>query len=192
MSKDGYLISKVSCQTLKKSKTLPKPALVGRMVRLVLGLASSLFVYFLFTQGKHDIVGSSLPTNLLVWAGIIVALYAFSDLITVGWSFSRGIRPILTVLVLVGILTIWDFIQMGRPWSSQLGWFVYIWLIYTFGHYGIAYILAGLLATPGCETRSLPYLWARLTGKQATEHMCQGIVNVDKVDAWEVKKKYQR
>jgi hypothetical protein len=175
-------------QTYKEPGTLPKPGPIGRTVRLILGIASLLFVFFLITDGKQDIVAANLPTQLIVWAGIVVGLYAFSDVIDIGWRLRWEKWPLVAVLVLAGIFGAWSFMQYGSWWSYPLGWFVYIWLFYTFGHLGVAYVLAGVSATPGCEMRSIPYLWALLTGKENPEHACQGLVDVSKIDEWEHRK----
>jgi hypothetical protein len=60
---------------------------------------------------------------------------------------------------------------------------------FSYGHLGIAYVLVGVLASPGCEMRSIPYLWALLTSKESPEHACQGLVDVSKIDEWESGKK---
>ncbi len=176
-------------QTYKEPGTLPKPRLVGRIVRLIVGIASMLFVLFLLAGGKQDIVTTHLPSELIVWAGIAVGLYVFSDVVDIGWRLGWGKYPLVAIGGLAVVFGAWSFVQYGSWWSYPLGWFVYLWLLYTYGHLGIAYVLAGVLASPGCEMRSIPYLWALLSGKESPEHACQGLVDVSKIDEWESGKK---
>lgn len=44
-------------------------------------------------------------------------------------------------------------------------------------------VLAGILATPGCEMRAIPHLWGLLTGNRIREHYCPGFF--DNLDRWD-------
>ena len=57
------------------------------------------------------------------------------------------------------------------------------WMIVIYGHLGISFVLATLLATPGCEMRAIPQLLGMASGKQAAEHYCPAFI--DKIDHWE-------
>ncbi|WP_223668512.1 hypothetical protein [Kangiella shandongensis] len=64
-----------------------------------------------------------------------------------------------------------------------LNGFSLLWLLYVFVHLGISFILAALIATPGCEMRAIPHAYSLLTGRQYREHFCPGFL--DRVDKWE-------
>jgi hypothetical protein len=60
---------------------------------------------------------------------------------------------------------------------------VFVWLLYTLGHLGVSFVLAAVIATPGCEMRSLPQLGAKLRRRTTDMHYCPGILTP--VDRWE-------
>ena len=57
------------------------------------------------------------------------------------------------------------------------------WVYYWFVHLGFSFFLAAVLATPGCEMRSIPHLWTLITRRATKEHYCPGFL--DRLDRWE-------
>jgi hypothetical protein len=53
-----------------------------------------------------------------------------------------------------------------------------------YGHLGIAFVLSAIIATPGCEMRSIPDLFGRVIGKPSEEHHCPAAF-ITKIDEWE-------
>lgn len=62
-----------------------------------------------------------------------------------------------------------------------------VWLLYTFGHLGISFILAAALATPGCEMRAPWHLWTLMSGRRTQEHYCPGVLTP--IDRWEARRR---
>jgi hypothetical protein len=165
-----------------------RPRRVGRLVRLALGIASLLFALLVVVDGRPLLVAGAPPTNLLLWSGMALGLYVFADVVNVGWALRLGVVPPIAVLTLAAALSVWSLAHSGGWWPHALGWLVYVWLLYTWGHLGVSYVVAGLLATPGCEMRAIPHLWSLLTRRAPAEQACQGVVNLDTIDAWERRK----
>ena len=76
-----------------------------------------------------------------------------------------------------------DFGLFGTWWGWPLGAFVRVWMVYWSLHLGGSFVLAALIATPGCEMRAVPHLTSLITGHAAKEHYCPGFI--DPLDRWE-------
>ena len=61
-----------------------------------------------------------------------------------------------------------------------------VWVVYTFGHLSLSFLLSAPIATPGCEMRAIPHLWTVLMGRATEEHYCLGAL--DAIDRWEVRR----
>ena len=61
---------------------------------------------------------------------------------------------------------------------------IWIWELYVFSHLGLAFIIAGVIGTPGCEMRAFHDLYSRLTGVPTKEHYCP-IGPLHPIDQWE-------
>ena len=165
--------------------TLLKPGLIGRLVRLVLGIVCLYFVLGLVVDGL-GLVGWKVPTDQRMWFGVLFGLWVFSYVVNIGFTRSWGRNPTAAVVVVAWGIWIVGMVQNGSPWSPALGWFVRIWLLYTYAHLGVSFILSALIATPGCEMRALPHLWTIVTGQDTAEHYCPGAL--DRIDRWEAER----
>ena len=172
-------------QSYVKTGTLPKPGPIGRIFRLLLGIYLLYVVYQIFAAPPSGLI-NALPEHIGLWIGILFAFWVFPEALHIGWSLPRGNWPRVAIVVLAVIAGLWGFIQFGSFMAPPLSWLVYVWLIYTFGHLGVALVLSSLIATPGCEMRSIPHLWTLLTGKGTSEHFCLGFL--DNIDKWELRK----
>ncbi len=163
--------------------TLRRPGPIGRAVRLIFGMVCGYAVVLLVTRGTGMITTRDLNEPAW-WPLIALGLWLFPYVVNIGfgktWKRSHLLAALLAlaaVLAILGRLTSQSF--LGPP----LGVFVYAWLLYTFGHLGISFLLAGVLATPGCEMRAIPHLWGLISGRPAKEHNCPGILSP--IDRWE-------
>lgn len=163
--------------------TLKRPGPIGRAVRLTLG---ALILYGLANIVQHagTIVArpfSSLD-NLVIL--IAVALCVFNYVVNIGFGRNWGWRPLLTALVVLALAAAGGFLATGSLDSAILGVPLVLWLGYFYAHLGISFVLAAILATPGCEMRSIPEALGRIRGQPTQEHHCPAAF-IAKIDAWE-------
>ena len=163
--------------------TLVRPGPIGRLVRLALALGCVYVMFELIAVGS-GLFTSTNPTITAWLLPIAMGLYVFPDVLNIGFGKSwRRSRVTGALLVLAGLAALIGKISFGSFLASPLGGLIYVWLFYTFGHLGIAFLLAVILATPGCEMRSIPQLWGLITSSSQKEHYCPGMLSP--LDRWE-------
>ena len=161
--------------------TIPEPGPIGRALRLGWGILIAAAVWSAIDL-RDEFLGPGVPHGGW-WIGIAIALMVAPYVINIGWGRNwRGI-PRLVVIVVIVAGTIVSQLIAGTWWSAPLGWVVLAWYVYTLSHLGISFILAAVLATPGCEMRAIPHLWTKVTGRPTWEHVCPG--HISRIDAWE-------
>ena len=163
--------------------SLPKPRLLGRLVRLGLGVWLLSGLFMLITDGWRGLVDTTPPAHWTMWAFIGLAFLVTPYVINIGFTRNWKRRPQIAI-ALTGVLLIGlDLALYGTWWAPPLGAFVWAWLAYFAAHLGFSFVLSALIGTPGCEMRSIPHLWTLITGRETKEHYCPGII--DTVDRWE-------
>jgi len=170
--------------------TLSRPGIMGRIVRFLMGvLVLSAFyqeadVAFAFITGTRY-MDAFPPQSPFFWISVLITFWVFPYVINIGWTKAWGRWPQLVIGLLAGIAILWGIGQFGNWWAPPLEVLLLAWMTYTFGHLGLSFLLASLIATPGCEMRAIPHLWTLLTGRKTKEHYCPGFL--DPVDNWESK-----
>jgi hypothetical protein len=160
-----------------------RPGPVGRLVRLSLGIAClyGLYELILHHQSIIERPVSVLP-NLAI--PVIVALLIINYVVNIGFGRSWGRWP-SNVSVVVGMaLAFLGWMLLGTPNHPVLGFALWLWLVCFCAHLGISFLLAALIATPGCEMRSIPELLGRISGRVTKEHHCPAAL-ISRVDIWE-------
>ena len=76
------------------------------------------------------------------------------------------------------------YLQTGAIESLVLARAIWVFELYLFAHLGVCFLLAALLATPGCEMRSIHHLYSILTGQPTAEHHCP-VGPLTAIDRWE-------
>ena len=167
--------------TFVQPGTLARPKLIGRVVRLFLGL---LCCYGALSYGK--ILGvflrSELPP-LQLFLGPALGYWLLPPVVNLGWGVNWKNRPRVVFLLLGAAAIAADLALYGNLWGPPLGGLFYTATVYTLGHLGISFLLSALLSTPGCEMRALPDLFGKLLGRAPMEHHCPGFI--DPLDKWE-------
>ena len=141
------------------------------------------FIVMIMIKGTSVLVGFSFPKHPGWWIGIAIGFYVFSYVVNIGYTRTWGLWPQLIISLAIIIFAAFNLIRWRSIWGPLLGWFILFWLAYVYGHLGISFILAGVLATPGCEMRAIPDFWARISGRESKEHCCPGFIG--QVDRWE-------
>jgi len=163
--------------------SLNRPGLLGRLVRLVLGLACcyGLYQLILYRESIVETPVSVLPNMAVL---VLVALFIINYVVNIGFSRSWGRWPSYISIIVAVVLAALGWIQFGTPDHPVLGVALWLWLVYFYTHLGVSFLLAAIIATPGCEMRSIPEIIGRATGRAAAEHHCPAAF-IAWIDAWE-------
>ena len=168
---------------LVEAGTLTKSGPVGRIFRLLLG---TLCLYGLFevVRVAPYLVADPVSTLPGLSVLILIVLWILNYVINIGFSKDWKHYPVMVSLIFFGIIALGGFLLTGNPGSNLLGIALLVWLTYFYAHLGISFVLAALLATPGCEMRSIPELYGKITGKESKEHHCPSSI-ISSIDKWE-------
>lgn len=163
--------------------SLPVPRWYGRLVRFVMGAAlllwlipSLISVFPILRQT------TSIPTNISFWLIVFFALANVQHVVNLGLGRSWGRWPQAVSLAIVGGVALLNLGLTGQLWGPFVSLAIFVWLLAVYLPLGVAFVLAGLLGTPGCEMRSFNHLTSRFTGSDPVEHFCPG--GIDFVDRW--------
>ena len=166
---------------------LPRPGVLGRVVRLGLGLGLASGVYSLSTTGTALIPGTEIPAHWTFWLYVAFVAAVTPYVVNIGFGTNWRRRPQYAALAVVGLLLTVDLLIWGSWWAWPLGTFLWLWLMYVSIHLGGSFLVAAVIGTPGCEMRAFPHLWTVLSGRATREHVCPGFL--DRVDRWEASRR---
>lgn len=163
--------------------TVVKPGPIGRIGRFVLGSLSLSFVTGILPYYSRFINSNPLDNSSPYLIGVLIAFIVLNDVVNIGFNVSwrRRSQAIFLVLVLLAIAV--DLLLYGSMWGPPMGIVIFLMSILTHLYLGISHILAALIATPGCEMRSIPHLVAKLRRRDIESVVCPG--HWDAVDNWE-------
>lgn len=160
---------------------LPSPGLLGRSMRLALGLAMLAFLYPLLTVWRTDMWAGRLPLDdaaFYVLAGL--ALWVTSYVFNIMIRAQFGQRTLAVVLLGAASAGAAGYALEGAFPNIAFGAYLWVWFGLLCGLLGPAHLLAAALGTPGCEMRSYAHLRARLRGGDVGEVVCPG--GIDRFD----------
>lgn len=135
--------------------SLPKPRLVGRLVRLVLGVLLVFFFVELVTAVSSPGSAFLLPqTGWNVpggdwWIAAAICFFVLPVVINSGFGRRWGGWPRMVFLALAAGATLWDWLAYGSLWAPPLAVLILLLVAYVLAHAGISYLVAAVAATPG-------------------------------------------
>lgn len=169
-------------QEYHEQGSLPPPRIIGRLVRLFLGIAC----LDLFRQIVDDIPGMiqrGWPMNTVAICTAVLGFYLLRPVTNLGFTLkpNHGAQIVVAAGTLLVVLYEWlaGMPLFGEPFTA----FLMLWMAYVFGFLGISFVVAAIIKTPGCEMRSTSHLWSIITGKGTLEHPCPGFIT--HLDNWE-------
>ena len=123
--------------------TLPTPGLLGRLIRLILGVG----IMFWLLPGLIQSIpalpnAANVPTNLLFWGIVVLTFVNMNHVINLGLGKSWGHKPQLLFLLLTVVALAADVVGYGRFWAPPLATLLVLWLILINLSLGIAFLLA--------------------------------------------------
>ena len=174
-------MSKKGIYNFEEKGTLEKPSIIGRIARFALGMACLYFIYALILYGEGVIY--SLESNVMTWFAVITAFYLTNHVVSIGFGKKWGQMPrIILILLSAGLIVISLFTE-GQVLGASFRYFLYVFLFYFYLHLGVSFVISAIIATPGCEMRSIPHLYTIFTGKRTQQHYCPGFIG--DIDRWE-------
>jgi len=166
--------------------TLPKPGPIGRIIRFALGILCVWYVKGLVDISDNLIAGDG-HIRAVVWNGIIPGMFLVSYIINIGFSRAWGKRPaIVSAALVIAGAGIGHLLQRSIE-TELLARTIWVWEMYLFSHLGLAFLIAGVIGTPGCEMRAFHHLYSRITGVPTKEHFCP-VGPLHPIDQWEARR----
>ena len=160
--------------------SLPRPGLLGRGIRLSLGVAVLLLLGGLLTGWRDDLWAGLPPFDvgfaILVCLALYFTSYVFNIALGLGWG-QRTLAGVLAGAAMAGLV---GYAVEGALPNAWLGIYVWSWLVAFCALLGPAHLLAAALGTAGCEMRSYAHLRARLRGGDVSSVACPG--GIDRFD----------
>lgn len=168
---------------LDEPGSLPLPGPIGRLSRLGLGALCLWYVSGLI-QVSDELIGSDGHIRSLVWNGVLFGLFLISYVVNIGYSQAWKKWPAIVSAIVFAILGLVGYVTSGTVESNLLARSLWLWELYMFSHLGMAFIVAGVIGTPGCEMRAFHDLYSRITGVATKEHYCP-VGPLHPIDQWE-------
>lgn len=174
---------------LSEKGSLPKPGPLGRLLRLALAyLLLAGFTYELWDD-RAMLTGGEFEPYGLIWNGLVIGLLVVSYVVNIGFSRDWKKWPAAVSAGALAALALADFALSGDWTGRYFGTGFFLWSLYVFTHLGVAFLIAAVIGTPGCEMRAFHDLFSKATGTEVKEHFCpaafiQGIDNWESKQAW--------
>ena len=170
---------------LVEEGSLERPGQAGRIVRFALG-ALCLYAIYELVVYRQAIINTPVSVIPNIAFLIFVAILIINYVVNIGFGKSWGRLPsylsIAALLILGGV----SWSMFGTLDHPLLGAVLWGWLFYFYAHLGLSFVLSAIIATPGCEMRSIPQLLGQVSGRAAREHHCPASL-ITRVDSWERK-----
>ena len=170
---------------LDEPGSLPRPGPLGRIVRFAFGILCLSQVYGLIQVAENPI-GADGHIRSVVWNGIFIGLFLISYVVNIGFSRAWKKWPALASAGFFLAIAGFGYLTAGTVETEALARSVWLWELYLFSHLGIAFVVAAVIGTPGCEMRAFHDLYSRLTGNPTKEHFCP-IGPLHPIDQWEAR-----
>jgi len=129
----------------------PAPLVIGRTVRIVVGVVLLYFFVVLIREAPHILAarsGWSVPRGSW-WVGAIVLILALPSVVNGGFGRRWGAWPQLIYVLLLCGAALWDRLAYKSLWAPPLGSLILLLFLYVLGHAGLSFVVAGIAATPG-------------------------------------------
>lgn len=164
----------------RATSALPRPRLLGRLARLLLGAGIASMLFLTSPAELADPDG-------LFWFLALLAFLSLPGFVDVLLGLQWRRKSQLFILLLGAVAAGLNLALYGQVWIPLLAWLVYGVIVIVLGVQALSFLLAALLRTPGCEWRALPHLLALLQGGEVDVEPCS--IYLHKLDAWEARRR---
>lgn len=153
---------------------LPRPGAVGIGIRLLLAAALAAMLVGAFSAAGAYWDGLADP--LAPWTAYAFLLLFTSRVVNEALGTDWGLRP-LAFLAIGGVIAIGVGAGQGDLFGPAFGTYIWASLVLVGGTMAVAFFLAAVLRTPGCELRAYADLWTRLRGGEPAAVACKGWID---------------
>lgn len=147
-------------------------------MRLIFGVGCGWLVVELF---RHNYVEQL--ENPLVLGFALFALSLVPYVVNIGFGVTWGMWPRRIAVIILATTFVIGYLYFGELVNDWAWTGVRVFMLYVYTHLGLSFMLSAVIATPGCEMRSIPHLIGLITGRPVNEHHCPGVIG--KIDRWE-------
>ncbi len=163
--------------------TMTRPGVIGRAVRAGLFLVC-VYVLYSVVYYRESIIETPVSAVANFVPVLFGGFFVFNYVVNIGFGHNWGRKPVYVLLSALAIAAALNWAVAGTADGSIFGLTFWLWLIYVYAHLGISFLLAALIATPGCEMRAIPELYGRMTDQDSPEHHSPAAF-IRKIDDWE-------
>lgn len=174
---------------LDEPGTLLRPGPIGRLARLGFGALLLWHVNGL-VQVAGYLIANDGHIRSMIWTGIPFGLFLVSYVINIGYSRAWKKRPAVVSAIALTVIASYSYMTVGTIETELLASSIWLWELYVFSHLGLAFIVAGIISTPGCEMRAFHDLFSRVSGVPTKEHYCP-VGPLNPIDQWEAGRGYR-
>ena len=171
---------------LDEPGSLPRPRVIGRVVRLGLGALCLTQVYGLI-QVSDNLIDADGNIRSVVWNGIVIGLFLISYVVNIGFSRAWKKWPAIVSGGAFLAIAAYGYLTAGTIETGLLARSSWAWEFYVFSHLASAFVLSAVIGTPGCEMRAFHDLYSRITGTPTKEHYCP-VGPLNPIDQWEAQR----
>ncbi len=168
---------------LDEPGSLPRPGPVGRLARVAFGAVCLWYVAGLIAVAGN-LMSADGGIRSVVWNGVLIGLFLVSYIINIGYSRAWKKWPALVSAGVFLAIAGTGYLTKGTVETALLARAVWGWELYLFSHLGVAFVIAAVIGTPGCELRAFHDLYSRVTGVPTKEHYCP-VGPLHPIDQWE-------
>lgn len=168
---------------LVEEGSLARPGPVGRLVRLLVG-AACMFALYELVLYRESIVQAPISALPNIAIMVIATILIINYVVNIGFGKSWGRWPSYVLVGSTLLVAAVAWLIFGTPNHALHGAVLWAWMVYFFAHLGASFVLAAIIATPGCEMRAIPELVGKMSGRHAAEHHCPAAF-INKIDEWE-------
>ncbi len=128
------------------SAALPRPRIIGRVVRLIFGLG---LLYLVWPLSRYRLGGTVDMAAVMPWVGLLFALWVSPEVVNLGFGRRWGQAPRFVAAALLALSALVDLTLIRSPFGPVFGFSYVIFLGYVYVHLGLSFVVAAVAAAPG-------------------------------------------
>ncbi len=136
----------------EKPGTFPKLGPIGRIVRVLIGVAIVWMVFPPFLRHWEGFTrlreGWERPGGTW-YIGVLVVLYVLPTLVDRLFTLNWGWRSQAAWGALAALLVGFDLAYYEALWAPPLAWFLMVTIVFVLGTIGLSFVVQAVAATPG-------------------------------------------